>query len=35
MTKSAAEVAAREVLAAYELGAEPPPDRPVLLEVVR
>ncbi len=33
--ETAADVAAREVLAAYELGSEPPPERPVLLEVVR
>ncbi|MGH2883962.1 MAG: pyrimidine-nucleoside phosphorylase, partial [Solirubrobacteraceae bacterium] len=30
----AAGIAVREVLAAYELGDEPPPERPVLLEVV-
>ena len=34
-TRTTAGVAAREVLAAYELADEPPPERPVLLEVVR
>jgi len=33
--EATAGVAAREVLVAYELAAEPPPDRPVVLEVVR
>ena len=33
--EAAADAAGREVLAAYELGAEPPPERSVLLEVVR
>ena len=33
-TATAAQDAAREVLAAYELGDEPPRERPVLLEVV-
>ena len=32
--EAAADEAAREVLAAYELGDEPPAERPVLLEVV-
>jgi pyrimidine-nucleoside phosphorylase len=33
-TAEAADDATREVLAAYELGNEPPPERPVLIEVV-
>ena len=33
-TESTAAEAAAEVLSAYELGAEPPPHRAVLLEVV-
>jgi hypothetical protein len=32
-TEDAAEQAAREVLAAYELGDEAPPERRVLLEI--
>jgi len=34
-TNEQAEAAAREVLAAYALGDEPVPERPVLLEIVR
>jgi pyrimidine-nucleoside phosphorylase len=33
-TTDAADEATREVLEAYELGSEPPPERPVLIEVV-
>jgi pyrimidine-nucleoside phosphorylase len=33
-TEAAADEAGREVLAAYELGSEPPAERPVLLEIV-
>jgi thymidine phosphorylase len=33
-TEAAADEAAGEVLAAYELGPEPPPERRILLEVL-